>query len=197
MLLTNGIHINGELYRFILHVITCDAPAKSFVKGVKQFNGKEGCNECHTLSKNINGSSIYIGTDFICRTDSEFRVQSSPAHHIRNSPFTDLDIDMIKIFNVDYMHCVLLGVTKKLLKTYLGKNHVIKCTYKLSKSDINKINDRLIKVTKCIPSFFVRKARTLEHIDRFKATELRQILLYTGKIVFKNILNRMIIINIS
>ena len=59
----------------------------------------------------------------------------------------------------------------------------------MSKSDINNINDRLIKVTKCIPSFFVRKASTLEHIDRFKATELRQILLYTGKIVFKNILN--------
>ena len=87
------------------------------------------------------------------------------------------------------MHYVLLSVTIKLIKIYLGRDNVIKCKHKLSKSDINNINDRLIKITKCIPSFFVRKARTLEHIDRFRVTELRQILLYTGKIVFKNILN--------
>ena len=69
VLLNNGIQINGEVYRFVLNVITCDAPAKSFVKGVKQFNGKKGCDKFHTHSKNINGSSVYIGTDFICRID--------------------------------------------------------------------------------------------------------------------------------
>ena len=38
------------------------------------------------------------------------------------------------------------------------------------------------------PSNFSRKPRCLMDSDRFKATELRQILLYTGPIVFRNIL---------
>ena len=37
---------------------------------------------------------------------------------------------MVKIFNNDYMHAVLLGVTKKLLKIYTGKDY-IKCCHKL------------------------------------------------------------------
>ena len=34
---------------------------------------------------------------------------------------------------------------------------------------------------------FVRKHRIFVDLERFKATELRNLLLYTGKIVFKNI----------
>ena len=41
-----------------------------------------------------------------------------PGHHNYQTPLVCLPINMVKIFNDDYMHTVLLGVTKKLLKIY-------------------------------------------------------------------------------
>lgn len=41
----------------------------------------------------------------------------------------------------------------------------------------------------CITNDFVRKPRGIEEYPRFKATELRQLLLYTGPIAFKNVLS--------
>ena len=71
---------------------------------------------------------------------------------------------------------MILGVTKKLLKIDTGKDY-IKCCHKLSKSDIIHINKRLSIIERQLPNFFVSKARSLDNIERYKATDLRQILL--------------------
>ena len=50
---------------------------------------------------------------------------------------------MVKAFNVDYMHCTLLGVMKKLLNIYMSKDKAINTRHKLSKINVNDINSRL------------------------------------------------------
>ena len=94
-----------------------------------------------------------------------------------------MNIDMITQFNVDHMHCVLLGVTINLFKIYLNKDKAIKPIY--TNIDINNINTSILLIQITIPNMFVRKARSLDDIDRYKATELRQLLLYTEKNNFK------------
>ncbi|KAF0746607.1 DUF4806 domain-containing protein [Aphis craccivora] len=69
------------------------------------------------------------------------------------------DIDFVKLFSMDCMHLVCLGITKKLLVLWLGS-----------------IVD------------FARKPRPVKEVLRWKATEFRQFILYIGIIVLKDIL---------
>ena len=114
------VSLNGEVFKIVIGFITCDAPAKAFVKGIKQFNAKAGCDKCKVIGVSIEGSTVFKDLECERRTDYGFRRHIEDNHHNTTSPFTELPIDMVKAFNVDYMHCALLGVMKNLLKIYLG-----------------------------------------------------------------------------
>ena len=61
---------------------------------------------------------------------------------------------------------------------------------RLSSGHVKEISSKLLELRQCIPNVFARKPRGLEDIDRWKATELRQFSLYTGKIVLKGIISK-------
>ena len=76
----------------------------------------------------IKRATIYLGDSFTKRTDYDFSCMKHPGHHNYQTPLLCLPINMVRIFNNDYMHAVL-GVTKILLKIYTGKDY-IKCCHK-------------------------------------------------------------------
>lgn len=120
------------------------------------------------------------------RTDRSFREKMQEEHHLLpdGTPFCQLSIDMIKQFPIDYMHQCCLGVMRKLVILWMRGPKGIR----LSSGQIKEVSSRLVALRPSIPTVFARKPHCLEEIDRWKATELRQFALYTGKIVLNGVI---------
>ena len=81
------------------------------------------------------------------------------------------------------MYLVCLGVTKRLL---LLLKEGLRCC-RISPSQINQVSERLECYKRQFLSEMTRQPRGLSEIKRWKATEFRKFLLYSGIVVLKGI----------
>jgi hypothetical protein len=82
------------------------------------------------------------------------------------------------------MHLVCLGVMRRLLRFWISGP--LKC--RLPSFSVKLLSDKLMKIKSFIPTEFARKPRRIDELDRWKATELRLFLLYTGPVALDGIL---------
>ena len=184
-LMQDGLHFNDRIISINIRCIVCDAPARSMVKCTKYYSGYYGCERCNQKGKWYNKVTYPDTVNLVLRTDESFRAQIQPKHHKGISPFCELPINMVTTFPIDYMHQSCLGVMKRLLLIWAKgeKNH------RLSANQLGQLTNRLEVLKQYIPpAYFARKPRTVAEVERWKATEFRQFLLYTGKVVLKQIL---------
>ena len=59
---------------------------------------------------------------------------------------------------------------------------------RLSARSIRIIDERILYISKCIPNTFARRCRPTSEVMYYKYTELRQILLYSGKVIFRDLM---------
>jgi hypothetical protein len=97
---------------------------------------------------------------------------------------TKLDIDMITQFPAYRMHCIDLGVTRKLL--LLWKEGPI--SHKLSAGHISLISYYHCSTRPSLTAHFNRKPRGMDELKMWKATEFRTFLMYTGPVILKYVL---------
>lgn len=192
-----GMMHDGERYNVAIAGFVCDTPARAFIKCTKGHNGYSGCDKC-TQAGVYDGRMTFPEVDAQLRTDVAFDEMSDEDHHRGPSPLTRLGIGMVSCFPLDYMHLVCLGVTRKLLTLLIkGPLHC-----RIGSRARSLISTRLLCYKSFMPQEFVRKPRDLAEMDRWKATEFRQFLLYTGPVclagnVAEEVYNNFLLLSVS
>lgn len=161
-------------------------------KGTHGFNKLvSGCNKCTQISTTRSGSSAPVFKPYSAelRTDESFRLRLHPDLHligfkgIGSVLLESLGIGMITQFPIDPMHSVDLGVMKLILRLLISRKIY---GAPLNKISIAQMNSLFCSFSRHTPSDFQRKPRDLLSCGNFKASECRQVLLYTGMVLFKN-----------
>lgn len=117
-LCNNGFVYKDRRHSFKIDGFICDAPARSFIFCVKGHSGYFGCTKCIQQGEYL-GRVVFLEHDSPARTDASFRSRQFEDHHIGVSVLERLEIDMIKDIPFDPMHLVKLGVSRKLLLTWI------------------------------------------------------------------------------
>ena len=182
----SGLCYNDHDFAVEIKAFVCDAPARQFLKGIKSHNGYHACERC--VVKGIYESSRIIFLDRYCESrdaDSFKDGLYMGTHQICQTPLIGSGINCIQQFPLNYMHLVCLSVVKRLMLSWKEGSR----TCKLSPMQLSLISEKLRTFNGKMPSEFARQPRGLEDLKRWKATEFRQLILYTGCFVLKDVVS--------
>ncbi|XP_047129218.1 uncharacterized protein LOC124809271 isoform X1 [Hydra vulgaris] len=193
LIVVNNVHYKVNIYSFI-----CDAPARALLKGIVSHSGFHSCERCTIVGESISSRTVFSMREegVVLRTSQKFKNDeyfekdlNGRAHQHSKSVLRKVtSVNFINMFPLDYMHLVCLGCMRRLLYFLKGN---IKGTIKgkLSANMMNQISEKLAALNGKLPSEFVRQPRSLTELDRWKATELRSFLLYTGIVALKGVVD--------
>ncbi|XP_075147430.1 uncharacterized protein LOC142221570 [Haematobia irritans] len=185
----DGLIFADKFFNIKVRCFVMDAPAKSFVLGTKGHSGYYSCTRCTQKGQMLKHRLIFP-TECECtlRTNDTFRNRLQPEHHLRQSvsPLETLNIDIVQQCSLDYMHVICLGVMRTLLNAWVKKKGE---DYSLMSWKCETISKELCFNSNNVTKEFQRKPRSLRDLERWKATELRQFLLYTGPFILRNVLS--------
>ncbi|KAI9554924.1 hypothetical protein GHT06_020204 [Daphnia sinensis] len=160
--------------------MSSDAPATTFLLNISTHNAYYGCRKCTTkgwwvrnLSKDLaprNGGRVtYPDIDAILRTDCSFRNRSQIQHHDKNgirSIIEDIFDDIVKAVAINPMHCVYIGVHKKLVGIWFNDPFD---NIRMSAEQLLKISIFREWFRKYVPSHFVRKPRSVKDFSTLES----------------------------
>lgn len=173
----------------VLRAVICDAPARAFIKNTKAHNSLHGCERCTALGKSVNNRTTFSSPDCFHaekrRHDKFVNMEYLGSHQSGPTPLSSVLSNCIESCALDYMHLVCLGVVRRMIHFWKSGDKIVR----LSSGQVSQISEKLVALKDFIPSDFARRPRSLVELDRWKATELRMFLLYTGPVVLKGVLS--------
>ncbi|KAL7288189.1 hypothetical protein TKK_0017742 [Trichogramma kaykai] len=177
----NGCEHENISYQIRIFGLIFDAPAKAMALCIAYPNGYYSCTKCEIEGDYIDRVCYPYDKNIVLRTDEKFKdKQYSGSYQKSVTPLNDIPfLGLVSGVPIDYMHLVCLGIVKKLLIFWCFQPN----QFKLSLDDRTKISNELITFRMYLPKELARAPRTLSSCKKWKATEYRQFLLYTGPIV--------------
>lgn len=178
-LLENGLSIGGKKFTIQIMCFICDTPARAFVKGTQGHTGFYACERSTTVGYRCGNKTVFPMNKGIQRTAESSRQQTNAQHHRISSPLLRIKpaINLVMLFVLDFMHLGCLGVMKKLLNDHWMKPGETKLT-----------RENRLRISRQILLEFQRTTRSLGDLAKWKATEFRFFLLYSGMFVLKEVL---------
>lgn len=189
-LINNGFIYKQTLYSISINCITCDTPARSFITMTKGHAGYYSCSKCCQEGEYIDHRMCFPNiTNNVLRTDNCFINQEYDDYQLGRSILNDIpNFKPVSLIPLDYMHLVCIGVMRKIMALWLGGKPASKIV-RLPLNKIKMISQNLLDIRNVIPNDFARRPQRIEKLGSWKATELRQFLLYTAPVILYNILN--------
>ena len=186
--------------RAVLLCVTCDLPARCLVCNGMQYNGEHGCWKCLQSGLTVPAGAGYARAFPYQQGDPKgpARDKTNVFQHAKEATVQQLAgksryvvmgvkgpswlshlryFDIVRGVAINYMHGVLLGVQKLLLKLWF-KDTYVKCAFSIRKW-VERVDVRLQNIS---PTLDVKRLpRTISgHIKYWKASELKSFLLYYG-----------------
>ncbi|XP_044581657.1 uncharacterized protein LOC123263177 isoform X1 [Cotesia glomerata] len=181
-----GINYKNNIIPIKLRCFIADAPARSYILNHYGHNSEYPCSKCHIKGVTHIRSKRFPGINYELRTDKEYRLLTDVDHNKGKSAIHDLSLDLVQQVPFDYMHLVCLGVVKKLMESLVFGS----CKPKKLENFKKKIlSNRFTTLQLYCPHEFARIPRELDQFSNFKATEFRQLLLYTFIVVFRGVIS--------
>ncbi|CAI6367351.1 unnamed protein product [Macrosiphum euphorbiae] len=188
----DGIDLPVGKKKVYVEAICADAPAISYILRTKGHTGFSSCIRCSITGVFLERRVCFPETVFNKRTHEEFLNRQDEDYQVHNtiSILSEVpNIDMVYSFPLDYMHSVCLGVVKKNILLWLGTLKNSPLSVRLPSQSVKLISNRLMHLKSNITRDFARIPRGLNEVLRWKATEFRTFILYTGPVVLKSIIS--------
>ena len=197
-----GLMYESKRISVVVRCFIADALARAFMLNHKYCCAELPCLKCkvqgaYYYSKNkrkIKKTMVYLGVTHDLRTKEEYKDRNDINHYLPEpSPLDQILSDPLLDVPFEYMHLVLLGIMLKLMEAWLdGEYNRLE---RLSKTNKITAVERFSVINEYLPEEYARKSTNLEVYSSFKATEFRQIVLFSGILVFRGILPDYVYVN--
>lgn len=111
----NGIIHEEKSYTVNIQALICDAPARAYLKRIKNHNAYHSCERCITKGAYVTRRVVFNEPGCPLRTDEAFSAVEYNNHQTGTIPFIAAGISCVSSFVLDYMHMVNLGVVRWML----------------------------------------------------------------------------------
>ena len=192
-----GIQISNKCIKLCIKAFVCDAPARADLKRIVGHAGYWSCERCTQKGVTAGGHVALLNSYAPKRTDVSFLSKCQSEHH-KVGPIphiAKLKVGMVSSFVLDYMHLCCIGIMKRLLGRWnSSKKAQTKCHLSVAQKEL--LEKQLQTYSLHVPSEFKRKLSSgFRNFKFWKATELRQFLLYAGIAILQEILPLKLFIN--
>ncbi|KAL7293236.1 hypothetical protein TKK_0013376 [Trichogramma kaykai] len=185
---SGGVFYNDIQIPLRIRCFIADSPARAFIIGHLNHNGRFPCSKCWVQGEYLTNSRVMVfkGVDHSPRSSQSYRDKIDGEHHKEGEGSLDrLPMDLVSQTVFEYMHLCCIGVMEKILAGIVSGKYAERVH--LSKEYQMLLEARLSEVTKFCPVDFARKPFKIQKHTKFKATEYRQIMLYSGSSTFSGL----------